>query len=185
MRLRDGIAAMHGGSPGARSLWRFFPWAVMGAMSVVVAVNTGMVYFALHTFPGQVGSDGFDLSNHYDQVLESAQRQAALGWDLRTAPVEAGRAVLTLTDRSGEPLRGAHIEAVAERPLGAAETTHLAFHDAGAGRYVADAALTIPGQWELQVSASAQGHAIATTRRIVVPSQSLPPLRESSADSAG
>ena len=122
-------------------------------MGVVIAVNAGMVYLALDGFPGRAGGDGFDLSNHYDQVLDAAQRQAALGWDLRAAPGEAGHAVLTLTDRSGAPLRGARIEATAERPLGAAEATQLVFHDAGAGRYVADAALALPGQWELRSAA--------------------------------
>ena len=66
----------------ARSVWRFFPWLVVAAMGVVVAVNAGMIYSALHTFPGKTGNDGFDLSNHYDAVLDQAQRAAALGWTM-------------------------------------------------------------------------------------------------------
>jgi nitrogen fixation protein FixH len=137
-------------------------------MGVVVAVNVAMVSFALHTFPGQAGSDGFDLSNHYDEVLARVQQEQALGWDVRVLPGDAGHPVLVLADRSGAPLRGAQVEATAERPLGPPQTTHLVFRDEGHGRYVADAALTMPGQWELQLSASAQGHTIAATRRIVI-----------------
>lgn len=168
MRLRDGLATMHGPGPRRGSGWRWFPWALVASLGVVVAVNGGMVWFALNTFPGQAGSDGFDLSNHYDQVLAQVQREAALGWKLLVLPGDAGRPVLVLTDRSGAPLRDARVEATAERPLGPPETTHLVFRDAGAGRYVADVALTMPGQWELLLSATAQGHAIAATRRIVV-----------------
>ncbi|MGA3403748.1 MAG: FixH family protein [Acetobacteraceae bacterium] len=185
MRLRDGLAAVHGPGPGRGAAWQWFPWAVVAAMGVVVAVNIAMVSFALHTFPGQAGSDGFDLSNHYDQVLEKVQRDAALGWVVRLLPGDAGHPVLVLTDRSGAPLRDAQVQATAERPLGPPETTHLVFRAEGAGRYVADAALTMPGQWELQLSASAQGHTIAATRRIVVVSTPLPLKRERSAQSAG
>ena len=39
-------------------------------MGVSSLVNAGMVYAALHSFPGKAGDEGFDLSNHYDAVLE-------------------------------------------------------------------------------------------------------------------
>ena len=168
MRLRDGLAAIYGPGPGRRSAWQWFPWALVASLGVVVAVNITMVSFALHTFPGQAGSDGFDLSNHYDQVLATVRREAALGWDLRAMPSDAGRPVLMLTDRSGAPLRDARVVGTAERVLGPPETVHLVFRDDGAGRYVADAALTMPGQWELQLSVGAQGRTLAATRRIVV-----------------
>ncbi len=38
----------------AKTAWRFFPWFVAGAMALVVAVNVGMAYLAIHTFPGTV-----------------------------------------------------------------------------------------------------------------------------------
>ena len=77
-------------------------------MALVVAVNAGMVYAALHSFPGAAeGDEGFALSNHYDVVLERAQREAALGWTVAAQADEAGRAVVTLTDRIGaRPARG-------------------------------------------------------------------------------
>jgi nitrogen fixation protein FixH len=168
MRLKDGLATMHGPERRGRIAWWWFPWAIVASLGVVVAVNGLMVWFALGTFPGQAGSDGFDLSNHYDHVLEAVQREASLGWKLTMLPNGAGRPTLVLTDRAGTPLPGAHVEATAARPLGPLDTTHLVFRDDGAGRYVADAVLSLPGQWELQVSASAQGHTLAATRRIVV-----------------
>ena len=133
MRLRDGLAAVHGPGPGRGSAWRWFPWALAASMGVVVAVNVAMVSFALHTFPGQAGSDGFDLSNHYDEVLARVQQEQALGWDVRVLPGDAGHPVLVLADRSGAPLRGAQVEATAERPLGPPQTTHLVFRDEGHG----------------------------------------------------
>ena len=49
-----------------RSLWRFFPLAVVAGLAFVVLVNAGLVYAALYSFPGKTGDEGFELSNHYD-----------------------------------------------------------------------------------------------------------------------
>jgi nitrogen fixation protein FixH len=156
-------------TPQGRSGWRFFPLGLIVSMAVVVAVNAGMVYVALHSFPGAAeGDEGFALSNHYDVVLERAQREAALGWTLAAQADEAGRAVVTLADRSGVALHGAAVGATAERPLGPPEARALTFHEVALGRYVADAALPMKGQWELTLTASEQGQTMAVTRRVIV-----------------
>jgi Cu2+-exporting ATPase len=41
--------------PG-RSAWRLFPWIVAAAMIGVIAVNGGLVYAALHSFPGNAAT---------------------------------------------------------------------------------------------------------------------------------
>jgi nitrogen fixation protein FixH len=151
-----------------RSMWRFFPLAIVVAMSIVVAVNAGMVYAALHSFPGKAGDEGFDLSNHYGAVLEQSRREAALGWNLLAQSDDAGRPVVSVTRHDGSPLRGASVAASAERPLGTPETRHLIFHEASAGRYVADTSLAEPGQWDLTLSASFEGNSMMATRRIIV-----------------
>ena len=154
--------------PVRRSPWLLFPWAVAAGMLVVVAVNVGMVYAALTSFPGKAGEEGFELSNHYDAVLARAERQASLGWTIATRVDPPSRLVVTLNGRGGVPLTGAAITATAERPLGAAQTRRLVFRELGGGRYVADMALPLPGQWDVTLAASAQGHDVAATRRIVV-----------------
>jgi nitrogen fixation protein FixH len=152
-----------------RSLWRFFPLGVVIAMGVVVIVNGGMIYAALSSFPGKAGDDeGFALSNHYDAVLDRAQREAALGWIMEARADDAGRPVLILTDRKGAAMSGASVTALAERPLGAAETRSLRFREASAGHYIAGEALPGAGQWELTLSVSADGHDMAATRRVIV-----------------
>jgi nitrogen fixation protein FixH len=151
-----------------RSLWRFFPLAIVAGLGLVVVVNAGMVYAALHSFPGQAGDEGFELSNHYDAVLEREQHQAALGWTLMVRTDASGRPEVRLSDRDGAPLRGASVAASAERPLGAPETQSLVFRESDAGRYVVDTALPAAGQWEMTLSASFGGHDITATRRVIV-----------------
>ena len=152
-----------------RSAWRYYPHAVIVSMAVVVAVNAGMIYVALHSFPGAAGSDeGFALSNHYDTVLAQAQHEAALGWTVTARTDDSGRPVVALADRDGAPLHGASVAAIAERPLGAPQSRAVAFRETDAGRYVADTALPMQGQWELTLTASSDGQAMAVTRRVIV-----------------
>jgi nitrogen fixation protein FixH len=151
-----------------RSAWRLFPWLVAAGMGIVVAVNAGMIYAALASFPGKASDGDFALSNRYDAVLDAAQREAALGWDLQARTDDTGRAVVVLLDRNGSPLRGATLAGAATRPLGALETQPLVFQETVAGSYEANMALPARGQWELSLSASADGHDMEMTRRVIV-----------------
>jgi nitrogen fixation protein FixH len=149
------------------SPWGWFPLAVIAGLGIVVLVNAGMVFAALHSFPGQAGSEDFALSNHYDAVLQRAAQDAALGWTVKASTDGTNMPVVMLTRRDGTPLQGATLEGVAERPLGATETRHLEFHETQTGRYVADSVLPAQGQWELTLSASAGDNQIAVTRRVI------------------
>lgn len=155
-------------SAPARSAWRWFPWAVAAALLFVVLVNGGMIWAALGTFPGIAGSDGFDLSNHYDRVLDVAARQAALGWRVQVSVDAQAHPAIALTDRAGAPLVGARIQAHAERPLGPAEVTTLTFQGTRDGQYRAAQALPASGQWDLLISASVEGKTVSATRRVIV-----------------
>ena len=163
MRLQDGRREMNN-----RSAWRFYPLGVAGCMSVVIAVNFFMAYQALHTVPGKAGGDGFDLSNRYNAVIERVQKEAALGWTMNAVANQERRPVVELTDAHGAPIAGAQLAGSAVRPLGANNTATLAFQEAAPGRYVAAAPLPQEGQWDLMLTATAQGHDITATRRIVI-----------------
>jgi nitrogen fixation protein FixH len=151
-----------------KTIWRFFPWFVATGMLAVVAVNGGMVYAALHTFPGNAGSDGFDLSNHYNSVLDRVARQDALGWAVRAEVAPGDHPVIVLTDRSGAALSGAGLRAPVSRPVGAPHTKEERFTEVSPGRYVGAEVLDEKGQWDLLLSATAAGQSVSATRRIVV-----------------
>ena len=136
-------------------------------MAAVFAMNGWMVYNALHTFPGQAGQDGFDLSNEYKRVLATAQQQAALGWQIAAETTEAGLPVLQLTDAKGGALAATAIEAQAERPVGPPETTALSFRSMANGQYRADKVLA-PGQWDIMLTIRADGRRYSATRRVFV-----------------
>jgi nitrogen fixation protein FixH len=162
MRRRNGTETLPG-----RTIWSFFPWFITAGMSVVVAVNVGMAYTALHTFPGEAGSDGFDLSNHYDQVLARVAREAALGWTARVELDAARHPVVVLRDRSGGELSGVSVAAKIERPLGDPRTTNEQFSEVSPGRYVGLTSLDEPGQWDVEFTARGDGREFIATRRVI------------------
>ncbi len=147
--------------------WRRFPHWLIGTMGVVFAVNVYMVRDAYRTFPGVAGTDGFDLSNQYSQVMMAARRQAALGWQVEAEVTSEHYPVLRLTDRNGAPLPGAEATARAERPLGPEDVTELTFRPTGDGRYQTDTSL-FSGQWDLMLTVQADGKQFNATRRIFV-----------------
>ncbi len=151
------------------SAWRFYPWYVAGGMAVVVAVNIFMATTALRTFPGQApGGEGFDLSNRYNAVIDRVHDQAALGWTITAASDQRGHPVLSMSGADHTPLAHARIVATADRPVGDAQTTSVAFHETTPGHYAGDVSLPAQGQWELLLTASVNGHDVTATRRIVV-----------------
>jgi nitrogen fixation protein FixH len=158
---------MPASAPSQRSAWRFYPWAVVGAFVIIIAVNGVMVWSAMATFPGVATTDVFDHSNRYDDVLALAAREAALGWRIE-ATSEGARATLTLTDRIGRPLAGAHITATAYRPLGPDQATPLRFHELTPGRYRADPPLPAAGQWALRLAVTVGSDTLHATPRVLV-----------------
>lgn len=149
------------------TVWRWFPVGLIASMGVVFAVNGYMVYDAVSTFPGAAGTDGFNLSNEYKRVLATAHQQAAVGWQIEASVTATRYPVLLLTDRNGAPLTVAAIDAQAERPVGPADTTVLAFRSVGDGRFQADKSL-FSGQWDIMLTLRADGRVYIATRRIMV-----------------
>jgi nitrogen fixation protein FixH len=147
-----------------RSQWRFFPYYLIGAMLVVIAVNTDFIVTALKTFPGDAGSDDFDTSNRYDQILDLAAKQASLGWNMA---IVADRDVrLTLTGKGGKKLTDAKILAEAMRPLGAENRTALHFTETAPGFYAAPENLAA-GQWDILLTVNLGADNTHITQRII------------------
>jgi nitrogen fixation protein FixH len=149
------------------TIWRWFPHGLIATMGLVFLVNGYMVYDAYSTFPGISGKDGFDVSNEYKRVLETAQQQAALGWQLEAALADDRFPVLRLTDRTGAPLTASRIDAQAERPVGPVDMTALAFRSIGDGRYQSDTSL-YSGQWDIMLTVHTNGLEYRGTRRLAV-----------------
>ncbi len=147
--------------------WRQFPRYMILAMAFVVAVNARFIYVAIETFPGAATNDDFDTSNRYNEVMAAVATQNALGWSER-ARTQGSTAVVDLAGPDHKPLTGAVVTAQAERPIGTDAPVQVAFREASPGHYVAIGVLPAPGQWDLRLRISADGHQARVTRRVIV-----------------
>jgi nitrogen fixation protein FixH len=145
--------------------WRHFPRYLILAMGVVMAVNVRFIYFAVTTFPGEVGQDEFGMSNHYDSVLAAKAAQDSLGWtaSLRS---EGMTPLLHLAGPDGRPLAGAVVTAQAERPIGTDAPLALGFTERGL-EYTG-VALPAGGQWDLRLIIRRANQEIRITRRLII-----------------
>ena len=139
------------------SAYRWFPWALVGSLGVVVAVNLVLTYFAFSSSPGLVTAHPYDEGNGYNAVLATAAREEALSWrgqiDFAASGAKAGALVVSLTDKTGQPLTGTNVIARIERPVEPLPEINLPLPETAAGRYAAALALSRPGQWDVHVTA--------------------------------
>ena len=147
--------------------WRRFPLWLGAAMLAVFAVNGLMVYDAVTSFPGEAGTDGFDLGNRYDSVLAADAAQRGLGWVVRAEAAADHPPVVALSHQAA-PLAGATLTGSAERPVGPRTTQVLAFRETAPGRYEAASPLPGLGQWDLHLHVRHDGQDMLLTRRVGV-----------------
>jgi nitrogen fixation protein FixH len=147
-----------------RSLW--IPWTFVGGMLLVVAVNGGLIYAALSTFTGVTVGRAYDKGRAYNDVLQEAARQEALGWRPEVQ-LTGGMLRVTVRDREGLPVPG-RLDGLLLRPL---EGTELPL-DLGAiapGQWLA-AVAPKPGQWEARLRlTAADGKRLDIRQRVIAP----------------
>ncbi|MGK7864795.1 FixH family protein [Falsiroseomonas sp. E2-1-a4] len=145
---------------------RWIPWVFVGGMLLVVVVNGGLIYAALSSFTGLTTGKAFDRGRTYNQVIQEAARQEALGWQARVT-FQAGAVSVAVVDRQGQPVAGV-LEGHLQRPLDGTQVP-LAFRQGGAGRFVAPAEPPLPGQWEARlVLRGAGGSVLEIRQRLIV-----------------
>ena len=139
--------------PWPRGAW--IPWAFVLFFVVVTAVNAVMIWVAVESWTGLSSGDSYEQGLRYNQNLEAAQRQAELGWQPRLTARRLGsdqaEAELRLSDRQGQPVTDAVIEASFERPVQPDHDVEVELKPVGPGQYRAGFALPAVGVWDAHV----------------------------------
>ena len=145
---------------------RWIPWVFVGGMALVVVVNAVLVFFALTTFTGLTTGKSYDRGRAYNQVLQEAARQEALGWTAQVA-LDGPALLVAVQDRDGRAVPG-RVEGVLRRPLEGADVA-LDFASLGTGRFLAHAADLAHGQWEARLTLhGADGQRLDIRQRVIV-----------------
>lgn len=120
---------------------------------VIIAVNVGLAYKAVTTFPGLEVNDSYVASQTFDQEKTA---QEALHWHLKQGYDRSAKQLsLDFTDVAGTAVTLKDIDVLIGRPTEAAQDQHPAVTQGEGGTYVAAADLPL-GKWMLQIVAHAQ-----------------------------
>ncbi len=136
--------------------YRWIPWLFVAAMGVVVAVNGGLVYFAIREPVGIVVKNPYQDGLRYNERLAERRQQIALGWQVAAAvegEIAAGPVEVRVEakDRDGAPLSSLAGSIRFERPVERLAPVEAELTPVGDGHYVAAARLPRAGQWDLTV----------------------------------
>ena len=159
------------GRPGLVA--RMWPIAIAGVLAITVVANVAILRVASEPDAFTMEPDAYAKAVAWDSTLEVRAASAALGWQatggiaaVEDEPTRA-RVVLTLRDRDGRPVTGAHVrvEAIHNRQAQRVQAT-LPPAGAGAeGAYAAVLPLARGGLWELRVDAERAGERFVTSLR--------------------
>ena len=120
---------------------------------VIIAVNIGLAYKAISTFPGLEVDDSYVASQTFDQEKTA---QEALKWHLKQGYDRGAKELsLKFTDVDGQAVTLKDISVLVGRPTEAAQDQHPVMTQGPDGVYVAAADLPL-GKWMLQIVAHAQ-----------------------------
>lgn len=139
-----------------QSAW--IPWSFVGFFLLVFAANGLMLVIAFDSWTGVSDQDAYRRGLAYNDQIETARAQDALGWrgDLafRWGGPHRGRIEFVLRDPARGPLDGAAVQAKILRPTHQGYDFDVAMQPLGGGRYAAELELPLSGQWEIRVDAA-------------------------------
>ena len=135
-------------------------FGVLAFFAVVLAANGTFIFLALDTWTGLSTENPYQRGIEYNDVLDAAARQRALGWTgvVSFVPSRDGRGRLSLivTDRRGAPVENLTVTADIRRPTNEGFDQAVALAPSGAGTYVVELELPLPGQWDVHALGEAR-----------------------------
>lgn len=133
----------------------FTGWHMLGVMvlffGTIIAVNLTMAFFASSSWTGLVVKNSYVAGQTYNEELQKARAQAALGYRA-TLEADASALEFTLLDADGQPIVADRVEVRLGRPADDVDDHSVVLDYTGGGRYVA--AALAPGQWQADVTAT-------------------------------
>ena len=146
---------------------KYIPWMIVAFFVVIIAVNAVFVTIAIKTRPGIVTEEAYEKGLAYNQTLDDAAKQAALGWH-GTIAYTSGNLTYTLTDKAGAAITGAAVSADIRRPVGDTYDTTAVLNDAGNGLYQSKMDFPLKGLWQVRVNSTKDGQPFQTEATLTI-----------------
>jgi nitrogen fixation protein FixH len=159
------------GSKAPKREWQFTGWHMLFSMlaffGVIITVNMTMAVLAGRSWTGLVVKNSYVASQHFNEDLVEARRQAARGWRGQLV-VEPSGLNFELTDRTGKPVMLGDLTASVGRPASEAYDQTVVLKPVAQGRYRGDVALG-PGIWAIKITGGSGENSYRRDERIEVP----------------
>jgi nitrogen fixation protein FixH len=133
---------------------------------VIVAVNVTMAVLAGRTWTGLVVKNSYVASQHFNEGLAAARRQAARGWSSSLGYAD-GQLAFSLVDRDGKPVVIDGLKVWLGRPAFEQQDRRADLVYVGEGRYRAKVDLGA-GPWEVAVTGGAGEQSYRSVSRLTV-----------------
>jgi len=146
---------------------KFLAW-MLGAFGLVFAVNGIFIWLALSTWSGLTTDHPYERGLAYNQTLQEAAAEAALGWHSELE-FKNHRLLVRFHDRSGGALDRLQVTARFVRPTSDGADRNLPLDAVGDGGYTATVDLPLPGQWQVLVKAEGRAGSYHLARRLIAP----------------
>ena len=135
---------------------------IVSGFAIIIAVNLFMATLAVRGFGGVIVENSYVAGQEFNDWLDAAEEQEALGWSVEMTRSENGH---LLIDTTSVP-DGATVTAEARRPLGQPESKSLSFIEATPGNHVSLEPLDT-GRWIVRLKvASPEGEAWSTEEQL-------------------
>lgn len=151
--------------PRNRDWW--IPWTFVWAFLLLFIVDGILAYLAVSTQSGVVIDHAYERGLAYNTYLAEAEAQKARGWQSQIT-YENGALQIALTDKAGQPLKGATVSAQIIRPVRDGEDFGVALEETKSGIYSKAVSFPQKGSWNVRVSALWQGQPYKITQELVI-----------------
>lgn len=131
---------------------------IVSGFAIIIAVNLFMATLAVRGFGGVIVENSYVASQEFNDRLEAGRQQKALGWSAEMTRAEAGH----LRIETAAIPQQATLSAIAYRPLGQLQTTHLLFNETKPGHFASRQPLDT-GRWIVRLTVSAPDGRIWST----------------------
>lgn len=159
-------------APPSRSAF-WIPRSFFIFFAVVFGANGIMLFFALDSWTGLSTENAFQEGLAYNEQIAERDRQAALGWQVSfdAVPDRPGHVVfdMRVDDDRGVPVTAASVVVALTRPTHEGYDSTTSLTHMGAGHYVGEADLSLPGQWHVELVIDEPRGRYRQSERVVVP----------------
>lgn len=146
---------------------KWIPWYFVIFFGVVIALDTTFATIAVRTQTGVVTDHPYERGVDYNNVVNAANAQEALGWK-GTISYENKTLHFTLVDKKGIPVIAEKAKADFYRPAMSGMDFSTTLYSTAAGIFEISPSFPAQGLWEVRVYADLKGTSFQQSKRIVV-----------------